>query len=711
MERIMRAIDDLVAGEEGFSTVGVALALLVTLSLIFSAAQVYEVDSASADVQDIADATALASENVVGEFYIVASVCDAVVLSLSLSSVACLGIGVAATCIPPTAALGEKFISFSSDIAKARDTFGARANEGLSKLQGVLPYLAMAKAAQIAASNDTDNDAQYASVVVLSPLKGTDLEVSSFSAADDAADAVGDNVEDLEEAVKVAEDAAQAAKEWKQKAYEADSGSRSDYCMYQRAKTLAGLSGSANPYFSSVETWSFTAAFKRAKAYYKKRLSSESPEDSSVMEEARSALRKRVFKYAVKQMKKGYVNESETSFSAFFPLLPKNTSEMRDTELYTQSVYPVCLKDGKRVMHAWSGCPGIEGSSAGKGSISQIDSGGYEPCERCEFKPSSMGKVLAASTNIENGFEYYYRIVAEAAKEYEDAIARLQPAKEEASSLAAFLFGKIGEALAEAAKARIAVAPPGRMGSLVISADLSRHSAGDVFPSSFVSNSGSLGPRVALSSACLLREDSAEGETVISSFLDGFAHNGEGLIGAADMALDLWSGILTGYSQGQLALVSTVKETLDKIPFASESGLGDWASGKLNGIIEDAGLEPPELRAAKAVLVNSGDVLAYADGSFAARLLSLKKMALNSKDGSLFSGALSQAEQAALSSVSWLGDEIELGSITIFDGAIELPVVITLPPCVQDYAFGAISSVFGSIANLASSLTGERRWE
>ncbi len=711
MERVMESIDELVAGEGGFSTVGVAIALLVTLSLIFSAAQVYEIDSASANVQDVADATALASDNVIGEFYIVASVCDALVLSLSLSSVACLGVGVACACIPPTAALGEKFISFSSDIAKARDTFGAKANEGLNKLQSVLPYLSMAKAAQIAASNSANDHAVYASVVVLSPLKGSDLEALSFSAADDAADAVDGNLEDLEDAAEKAEEAAQAAKEWKEKAYKADSGSRSDYCMYQRAKTLAGLSGSKNPYFSSVETWSFTAAFKRAKAYYKKRLSAESPEDSSVMEKARSSLRKRVFKFAVKQMKKGYVNESENSFSAYFPLLPKNTSEMRDTELYTQSVYPIYVKDGKRVMHAWSGCPGIEGASAGKGSISQMDSGDFGTCERCEFKPSSMGKVLAASTNIENGFEYYYRIVAEAAKEYEEAIAQLQPAKEEAGNIASLLFGKIKDALAEAAKARITVAPPGRMGSLVITADVSHHSASDAFPSSFVSNSGSLGARVALSSACLLREDSNEGETVISTFLDGFAHGDAGLVGAADRAFDLWSGILTGYSQGQLALVRTVKETLDSIPFASESGLGDWAAGKLTGVIEGAGLEPPELRAAKAVLVNSGDVLAYADGSFAARLISLKKMAASSKDGSLFSGALTQAEQAALSSVSWLGDEIELGSISIFNGAIELPVVLALPPCVQGFTNGAISSFFNSIASLASSLSGERRWE
>ena len=40
----------------GFTSVGMVLALLVCLSLIFTAAQVYRVNTASARVQDVADA-------------------------------------------------------------------------------------------------------------------------------------------------------------------------------------------------------------------------------------------------------------------------------------------------------------------------------------------------------------------------------------------------------------------------------------------------------------------------------------------------------------------------------------------------------------------------------------------------------------------------------------------------------------------------------
>ena len=70
--------------EEGFSTVGMVLALLISISLIFTAARVYEINSCSSRVQEVADAAALAAENTVGEFYLVAGICDAVLLSLSL---------------------------------------------------------------------------------------------------------------------------------------------------------------------------------------------------------------------------------------------------------------------------------------------------------------------------------------------------------------------------------------------------------------------------------------------------------------------------------------------------------------------------------------------------------------------------------------------------------------------------------------------------
>ena len=95
--------------EGGFSTAGMVLALLITVCLLFTAARVYEVNSASADVQEVADAAALAAENVVAEFYIVVALCDATVLSLSLMFISTLALGVVCLCTPVTASFSEVF--------------------------------------------------------------------------------------------------------------------------------------------------------------------------------------------------------------------------------------------------------------------------------------------------------------------------------------------------------------------------------------------------------------------------------------------------------------------------------------------------------------------------------------------------------------------------------------------------------------------------
>lgn len=100
--------------EEGFSTVGIVLALLISISLIFTAARVYEINSCSSRVQEVADAAALAAENTVGEFYLVAGISDAVILSLSLTTAGCLGLSVVCACVPPRLGLIENFFGNGS---------------------------------------------------------------------------------------------------------------------------------------------------------------------------------------------------------------------------------------------------------------------------------------------------------------------------------------------------------------------------------------------------------------------------------------------------------------------------------------------------------------------------------------------------------------------------------------------------------------------
>lgn len=162
------------------------------------------------------------------------------------------------------------------------------------------------------------------------------------------------------------------------------------------------------------------------------------------------------------------------------------------------------------------------------------------------------------------------------------------------------------------------------------------------FPSSLVSSGGvgGLGARVALSSATLVKESSDEGKNVVTSFLDGLSGEGSAAVGAAKIALRMWSGFLGVYTQGHDALLETVESVLNGIPLMGASGLGSWASGALKDTVEGFGFAPVDLAARKAVLVNSQHVL-KADVRHFPPLLSAKEAALMSQGNGGIDGALS----------------------------------------------------------------------
>ncbi|MDR2957228.1 MAG: hypothetical protein LBU61_03470, partial [Coriobacteriales bacterium] len=78
--------------EAGFSSVGVVIALSLTLVLIFSSAQVYWINSRAGDIQFAADAGALAAENVVAEYYVISRSVDSVLLSMTLFGLVVVGV-------------------------------------------------------------------------------------------------------------------------------------------------------------------------------------------------------------------------------------------------------------------------------------------------------------------------------------------------------------------------------------------------------------------------------------------------------------------------------------------------------------------------------------------------------------------------------------------------------------------------------------------
>lgn len=724
--------------EHGFTTTSMVLSLLITLALLFTSAQVYRIQSASAEVQDVADAVALAAENQVAEFMLVARFCDAVVLSLSLTGITVTGLGIAALCTPATATVSEKLIEAGKKIIDARNGFSKRAAKALNKLQEALPYYAAACSAAVARANDTDSaGSSYVGLGLLVPSKGEKIEVEKDEKSEEAADQAEEESDDIRDNAEEAAEASEKANECKERAFQHDCGNDPYYCMYERAAKLADLSGGRNPFYESVDTWSFSVALERAQEYYAARLDSEYPADSSVEERARSALREDFYAYAREKMSDGYVHESEDSFTAYFPRLPKNTSEMRETDLYTDSIYLITeevepgdaelpaegesvgeitirREETHRIMHAYSGCPGATGERVGFGSISDMEDSDYETCPECGFTVASLGKVAAASSSIENGFEYHYNIVADEAEGYEEARKEAEEKKDEVKEDVGDLIDKLIEALKETVDKRIEPSPPGRFGSVALVVNVGSSSATGGFTSSFVSFSGSLGPRAAISAATLLDEKSDEGRTAINSLLDGLRENGGVFVGAAGIVLDAWSWMLSAYADGQSALVEGVKGGLNSLPLVGASGLGTWASETLSDAIEAVGLQPAEVDALKPVLVNSSHVAAKGEGSFAQKLVSFKQRVVANPHAAtdLFSAVMTDAERAALARVSEIGDSVEIASIELLgSGGPSIPITIPIPDEVKAQGVSAIQSIFARLRSQHAETMEVRPWE
>ncbi len=704
---------DIFHEEDGFSTLGMVVALLVTLSLIFSAAQVYRVHSASADIQNVADAAALAAENEVAEFMVVARVCDAVVLSLSLTGLTAYGLGIVALCVPGGASAGEKLLELGGKIMDARDAFAKKASAGLSSLQKALPFLAAANAASVASSNNGGPmRAQYVALAVLVPFAGSEVSIEEVEGSQDLKDEAEEKSGDLKRAAEEAEEAAKEANEAKMRGFMADCGCNPSYCLYERAFSLARMDGAENPFYSSVDTWSFSVPLKRAQSYYAQRLKAEIPENASVEEGARSALRKRFYQFAVTELSSGYVHEDGTSFEAYFPALPKNADEMRETLLYTDACYPATEGEGGSLsLHAWEGCPNARSVMA-YASIAQMEAGGYETCAACSFTAQSLGKVAAASTSVDNGFEYHYAAVAQAAREYERARAGADSSAASVKDQAQSLLDQCAQALRSAGGQRIGVAPPGRYGAIALVANVASAPASTGFESSFVRDGGVLGTRAAVSAATLVEDSSDEGETVITSILDGFAEDGGAVVGAARVVLDCWSGLLRSYSDGQQALEDAIVQSARSLPLASASGLGDWAAETFESCAGSLGLQPAKLDALRPVTVNTEHVASTDDEGFSVRFLAVKRAALAATDPSaLFSSVLEKVGGVALSRLSEGGGTLEIATIEFPVGGFSVPVTITLPPSVTEAADGLVNWVIDGLQSVGSSLSGTRVWE
>lgn len=711
--------------EKGFTTLTVVISLLISLSLIFSTAQVYQVNSASANIQSVADACAQTAESEVAEFMILVRVADSTILSLNLAGIMVTGLGVVTMCIPGTATISDALINLAYKIFDARNSFADKVATSLNSIQKSLPFISSVKAYQLAqANNGGVYQANYLSISILMPGEGIEISPGNIDDIKDTLNEVSKNSDDIKQAALEAEKAAQKANESKLVAFMADCGNDPNYCMYERAKNKAYMTGPENPLYKSVDTWSFDVALKRCKAYYPKRLEIEHPEGSSVDDQANSALRKVFYTYASNQMKSAYVYDSGDEFSANFPHLPKNTDEMKQTNMYTDVMFPI---SNGNCMHAYNSCPGCS-NICSYGSIAQMETSHYEACPYCKFSASSLGKVAAASSSIDNGYEYHYAIVEKASKDYEEAKKNSAPYNSKVKDFANRIFNKIKNLISDLSNKRIYALPPGSYGNLVLTVNTNSSPASKGFESNFVTSNKVLGIRAAISASTLVEENSDEGKTLINSLMDNLKDNLPTLSGSVGIALDLWSKLLAVFSEGQDSLIDGIETSLNQLPLMSASGLGTWASKEISNVLRDLGLEPANLNSLKPVLINSfyvaneeskhdySSTYGLAAKGFAVKYLTIRNKAIeiSEQSNSILTGISDSHEFAKilnLDSLIYDGGIIEIAVIEpLGDLGPSIPINIKLPQFATDNMNNILSWIAGTLQSILGDLWGGKVW-
>ncbi len=695
--------------EEGITTIGMSVSIFLCIALIFTSAQLYRISSASAEIQEVADASALAADNEVAEFVAAVNVCDAGILSLTLLSGTLFALGVVAACIPPTAALSEKLIEAADKTMDRRDSFYDGAVKGLNALQKLLPFLAAVNAAGVAEANNTGAmDSSYFALAALIPQEGVKFESLADGKLAALSGSIDENIDDIREDSAKAEEAAKRANDAKHRAFMADCGSAPSACMYERAGRLSKISEEDNALYTNVDAWSFQVALKRIRAYYASRTMESIASSGSIESRADSAIRKRFYEFAHEEFESAFIDDSESGFSFELPALFKNTDQMKQTKLYTEACYPVTQNVSEQTMHAWSGCPKASGALR-MGSISEMDSATFSTCPSCEFRVSSMGNVAAASTNISSGFEHHYEAFREAVEEYAQARAEMDPLMQAVKDKVNPIFDAIKDVFKDAAAKRLIPDPPGKYGAIAMVVNTAKSPADSGFESSFINSGATLGTTAAVSAATLLKDDGSDGSGIISRIIGNMVGDIPVLGGFADIVADCWTGLLRAYENGQDSFNDAVESGLDSFSTSTSSGLGTWVSDALRNMVKEVGLQPADIDPRMPVLVNTGHVAI--DGStFSSSFTKLKQSSL--AGSSPTTGVFSSLASITGGAIKDRTDDawVNVSSFSSSDTGHDFTIEWVLPGF-GDSGSGLVDSAIASLQQGISSLDPVRSWQ
>lgn len=607
-----RAGVDLFIEDSAYTTLSSAVVILVVLTLLFSSTAAIWSMSRAGDTQVAADSGALAGANVVSSYHTAATVVDASILSLGLAGFATIGTGLVAILIPGAEPVAGNMVDTGIEIIKTRNKFAKSASEGLQKIETALPYLIAARATQAVSAQDTEG-ATYTGTALAVP-RTSESDFVALEGSEISTDVIKDTSKDLERAADELQKASEETAKAKERAWLADCGGSdpasvgSCSCMWERARSLAKLSDIENPHYASSVTWEPQVALDRAKAYYRLRLANEAPQGSSVETKAESAARKAFYTYASAEVNRAYITEDGDRTTSYIPLLPRNTDEVRATELYTDAAWPTSTNDGKTYLHYGTSCPNYKkGTPGGLASVAAYD--GQDKCNRCHFGVSSLGAVAAPSTSIENGFEYHFDEFKGALEDYVECrnkeLELMCQTEDEAD--------RAGNAFDEAIKAlsgeRPRIAPPGRNG-VVAFAVSGAISSPDELSSSF-NAAVRLGERGAISAAVLAPDDATAQNNVLSRFFSTLEERSGGVAGVLDGVMDVWGRLLVGYGDIQGSADELMGEMIDGLGGGSGAlgSIASWLGDTVSASVAALGLEPCDLRLRKPVLTDTANVI------------------------------------------------------------------------------------------------------
>lgn len=597
--------------EDGaYTTLASAVSILVALTLAFSAATAAWSVSRAGDVQVAADTTALAGANVVASYHTAATTVDASILSLGLTGLAVTGAGLAGLLVPAARPAAAEAVDTGVRILKARNEFAASASRGLQSLERALPYLVAANAARTCLEQGTGR-VSFTGTALAVP-RATASEFPALAEEQIPTGEIERSADELDASSSELSLAAEEVAKALERAWLADCG-RQGRSMRERAARLSGITEVENPLYASSVTWRPQVGLDRARAYYRWRAAHEVPEGSDIEARVDAAARRAFYRFAADELGRASIHDVGERVSHTVPLLPRNVAEVRGTSLYTTAMWPSSRSDDGLILHFDVACPGSGGEAGPVLALQAVDSGVARTCASCQFDINDLGSVPAASTSIDNGFEFHLREYTRALDDYVGARNRELELERRARRQASRAVDAFEGALSGIAGKRPRIAPPGRAGcvAFVVSGALStpdelapRFSAGAEVPA-----------RGAVSAAVAAPDRATAENNALGEFFSTLEERAGGgtVTGLVGDVMDVWGRLLVGYGD----LAKGLDELMDGLLGGAEAlGAGpiaSWLGERARGALIGIGLEPVDLSFRKPVLTDSSNVLAASD--------------------------------------------------------------------------------------------------